>query len=258
MERWIWWNREPRLRHRGPGCRAGRPHVGVGMAPRRARGAFIGILRGFRAHHFGDHHSGDRLTILVRPVRHAWSDHLSAGRLWPRRRYQPGVVRNWGKHGKISRKQRHNLTSHKSLGDRPSPRGRRSDHAKNIKPGQPPDDSRPRSTAPPAAIATKNGQQALFARGTHFFRRNANSNLHHFTPPRSQRLRHQSPAGESQHPRASGEEDMHVACQMTTRPRFLVKRPVRLGFWRVFRRHQGRRGFPAASPSRWWLGRGWR
>jgi hypothetical protein len=230
MERRIRWNLEPNWRNRGPGCGAGQPHVGVGRAPHRARGGFPRVLWAFRAHHFGDHHSGDRLTILVRPVLHAWSDHPSAGRLWPRRRYQPGVVRNWGKHWKISRKKRHNSTGRKSLGDRPFPRGRRSGQGKNIESGQPPDDLRPRSTAPPAFIATRNGQPALFARGTHFFRRNANGNLHHGTPPRSQRLRHQSPTGESQHPRADEGEDMHVACQMTTRPRFLVKRPVRPGF----------------------------
>ena len=230
MERRIWWNREPGWRNREPGCGAGRPHVGVGMAPGGARAGFPRVLRAFRSHHFGDHHSGDRLTILVRPALHAWSDHPSAGRLWPRRRYQPRVVRNWGKHGKISRKQRHNSTGHTSLGDWPFPRGRRSGHANNIESGQPPDDLRPRSTAPPALIATRNGPQALFARGTHFFRRNANGNLHHRTPPRSQRLRHQSPAGESQRPRADEGEEVHVACQMTTRPRFLVKRPVRLWF----------------------------
>jgi hypothetical protein len=172
-ERQIWWNRErglgnrePGKWNRGPGCRNpkiglrnrmpgggdGQPHVGVGMAPRRARGAFPWVVRAFRAHHFGDHHSGDRLTILVRPVLHAWSDHPSVGRLWPRRRYQPGVVRNWGKHGKISRNQRHHSTDHKSLGDRPFPRGRRSVHAKNIEPGQPPNNSRPRSTAPAGVI----------------------------------------------------------------------------------------------------------
>lgn len=200
------------------------------MAPGGARAFFPRVLRAFRSHHFGDHHSGDRLTILVRPVLHARSDRQSAGRLWPRRRYQPGVVMDWGKHGKISRKQRHNSTGHTSLGDWPFPQGRRPSHAKNIESGQPPDDLRPRSTAPPALIAPRNGPPALLARGTHFFRRNANGNLHHRTPPRSQRLRHQSPAEESQHPRADEGEDMHVACQMTRRPRFLGERPVRLGF----------------------------
>ena len=149
MERRIWWNREPRWQNRESGCGAGRPHAGVGMAPGRAKPSFPGVLRAFRAHQFGDHHSGDHLTILVRPVRHAWSAQPSAGRLWPRRRYQPGVVRNWEKHGKISRKQRHNSSSHKSLGDWPFPRGRRAGHEKNIESGQPPDDLRPRSTAPP-------------------------------------------------------------------------------------------------------------
>jgi hypothetical protein len=200
------------------------------MAPGWARAVFPGVLQAFRSHHFGDHHSGDRLTIVVRPVLHAWSDHPSAGLLWPRHRYQPGFVRSWGKHGKISQKQRHNSTGHRSLGDWPIPRGRRSGHAKNIESGQPPDDLRPRSTAPPALIATRNGQPALFACGTHFFGRNAHGNLHHRTPPRSPRLRHQSPARESQQPLADEGEDMHVACQMKTTPRFFVKRPVRLGF----------------------------